>query len=63
VAFEAQACKPGWGWERDMGDFQVWERGSFKTRNGYREVGKELKQGLVETKGWIGARQASNGKK
>lgn len=47
----------------NMGDFQVWGRGSFKTRNGYREVRKELKQGLVGTKGGMGARQASNGKK
>ena len=35
----------------NMGDFEWWGRGSFKTRDVYREAGKDLKQGFVAMEG------------
>lgn len=35
----------------NMGDIEWWGRGSFKTRDMYREAGKELKQGLAVMEG------------
>lgn len=35
----------------DMGDIEWWRRGSFKTRDMYREAGKDLKQGFVVMEG------------
>lgn len=34
-----------------MGDNEWWGRGSFKTRDVYREAGKDLKRGFVMMQG------------
>lgn len=47
----------------NMGDFEWWGRGSFKTRDVYREAGKDLKQGFVAMEGEQGTGQASYGEK
>jgi len=52
------------GEEREnMGENKWWGRGSFKTRDMYREVGKELKRGSVVAEGEQTTGQASYIKK
>lgn len=47
----------------NMGNFEWLGRGSFKTRELYKEAGKDLKQGFVAMEGEQGTGQASYGKK